>query len=258
MTLNLILLLIFVLPEVASSVCGRLVERWAEVLMVIALIHEGSSLIAEIVMLWRLLILLLINILLTAIILQSLIHRIKRFYLWWVLLRILYQRYFHARWNLFKIGWLMLWRFERSIYLVMTLDIWIADVVLRVDLHQVDVSIIISILWRGTKTRKISRVTWMIILMFSIECCALLFHSGWWQNIFEFSWFVGSNHWLRHATIGIAIISWSDSHKAHLLIHGIYALMFQMVVISMHILLLYLIIVHSNSIKSVVKVLTDS
>ena len=81
MTLNLILLLIFVLPEVASSISRRLVERRAEVLMVIALIHEGSSLIAEIVMLWRLLIFLLINILLTAIILQSLMHRIKRFYL---------------------------------------------------------------------------------------------------------------------------------------------------------------------------------
>ena len=258
MTLYLILLLVFVLPEMASSICGRLVERWAEVLMMIALIHEGSSLIAEIVMLWRLLILLLVNILLTAIILQSWMHRIKRFYLWWVLLRILYQRYFHARWNLFKISWLMLWRIERSIDLVMTLYIRIADVVLRVYFHQVDMSIIISILWRGTEPRKISGVTWVIILMFSIECCALLFHSGWWENIFEFSWFVGSNHWLRHATIGIAIISWSDSHKAHLFIHGIYALMLQMVVIAMHIILLFLIIVHSNSIKSVVKVLTDS
>ena len=82
MALYLILLLILVLSQGPSPIGRRLIQRRAQMLLlVVPLVHERAALIAEVVVLWKLLVLLLfVDILLAAIVIYSLVmHRIKYF-----------------------------------------------------------------------------------------------------------------------------------------------------------------------------------
>lgn len=191
MTLYLILLLVLVLSQVASSVGGRLIQWRAQMLLlVVPLIHERAALIAEVVVLRRLLVLLLfVNILLAAIVIYSLImHGIKHLQLLWCRSRILHQGYFHPRRYLVAIVRLVLRWPKRLIALV------IDAVHLRVHFHQVDIWVLVAVLWRGAYLRQITRGIWLIILMFSVECCPLLLHSRRRQHWVKLWRFVRCNH----------------------------------------------------------------
>ena len=174
MALYLILLLILVLSQGPSPIGRRLIQRRAQMLLlVVPLIHERAALIAEVVVLWKLLVLLLfVDILLAAIVIYSLVmHRIKHFWFLRCRRRILHQWHFHPGRYLVPIVRLVLRRPKRSVALV------IDTVHLRVYFHQVDVWVLVAVMWRGAYLRQITRGIWLIILMFSVECCPLLLHA---------------------------------------------------------------------------------